>query len=82
MEEFRIKFRGVRGSYPVANKDFLKYGFRDFQPTIEDYILHQSLPLVEVYILLHQSRQLMKGIYTDMSTAGFSRFRLLCLSRH
>ena len=26
MEEFRIKFRGVRGSYPVSNKDFLKYG--------------------------------------------------------
>ncbi len=26
MEEFKIKFRGVRGSYPVANKDFLKYG--------------------------------------------------------
>ena len=26
MSEFRIKFRGVRGSYPVAHKDFLKYG--------------------------------------------------------
>lgn len=26
MDEFRIKFRGVRGSYPLANKDFLKYG--------------------------------------------------------
>lgn len=26
MDEFKIKFRGVRGSYPVANKDFLKYG--------------------------------------------------------
>ena len=26
MEEFKIKFRGVRGSYPVANKEFLKYG--------------------------------------------------------
>ena len=26
MDEFRIKFRGVRGSYPVANKEFLKYG--------------------------------------------------------
>ena len=26
MEEFRIKFRGVRGSYPVASKEFLKYG--------------------------------------------------------
>ncbi len=25
-EEFKIKFRGVRGSYPVPNKDFLKYG--------------------------------------------------------
>lgn len=26
MSEFSLKFRGVRGSYPVANKDFLKYG--------------------------------------------------------
>lgn len=26
MSEFSIKFRGVRGSYPVANKDFLEYG--------------------------------------------------------
>ena len=26
MEEFRIKFRGVRGSYPVPSGDFLKYG--------------------------------------------------------
>ena len=26
MEEFKIKFRGVRGSYPVPNGDFLKYG--------------------------------------------------------
>lgn len=26
MEEFKVKFRGVRGSYPLANKDFLKYG--------------------------------------------------------
>lgn len=25
-DEFRIKFRGVRGSYPLANKDYLKYG--------------------------------------------------------
>ena len=26
MDTFNIKFRGVRGSYPVANKKFLKYG--------------------------------------------------------
>ena len=26
MSEFKIKFRGVRGSYPVANERFLKYG--------------------------------------------------------
>ncbi len=26
MSEFKIKFRGVRGSYPVAKADFLKYG--------------------------------------------------------
>lgn len=26
MSEFNIKFRGVRGSYPVANKKFLNYG--------------------------------------------------------
>ena len=26
MDEFKIKFRGVRGSYPVPDKDFLKYG--------------------------------------------------------
>ena len=26
MGEFNVKFRGVRGSYPVANKDFLQYG--------------------------------------------------------
>ena len=26
MSEFKIKFRGVRGSYPVANEKFLKYG--------------------------------------------------------
>ena len=25
MEEFKIKFRGVRGSYPVPKADFLKY---------------------------------------------------------
>ncbi len=25
-DDFRIKFRGVRGSYPLANKDYLKYG--------------------------------------------------------
>lgn len=25
-DEFKIKFRGVRGSYPIANKDYLKYG--------------------------------------------------------
>lgn len=24
--EFNVKFRGVRGSYPIANKDFLQYG--------------------------------------------------------
>lgn len=26
MGEFVVKFRGVRGSYPIANKNFLKYG--------------------------------------------------------
>ena len=26
IEDFKVKFWGVRGSYPVANKDFLKYG--------------------------------------------------------
>ena len=26
MSEFKVKFRGVRGSYPVANKEFLNYG--------------------------------------------------------
>ncbi len=26
MSEFKVKFRGVRGSFPVANKNFLKYG--------------------------------------------------------
>ena len=26
MDEFRIKFRGVRGSYPVADSNYLKYG--------------------------------------------------------
>ena len=26
MSEFNVKFRGVRGSYPIANKDFLQYG--------------------------------------------------------
>ncbi len=26
MGEFKVKFRGVRGSYPIANKDFLEYG--------------------------------------------------------
>lgn len=26
MSEFKVKFRGVRGSYPVANCDYLKYG--------------------------------------------------------
>jgi phosphoribosyl 1,2-cyclic phosphodiesterase len=26
MSEFKIKFRGVRGSYPVADKNFLEYG--------------------------------------------------------
>ena len=26
MSEFRVKFRGVRGSYPVIDKDFLQYG--------------------------------------------------------
>lgn len=26
MSEFRIKFRGVRGSYPIAKQEFLKYG--------------------------------------------------------
>ena len=24
--DFKVKFWGVRGSYPVVNKDFLKYG--------------------------------------------------------
>jgi len=24
--EFKVKFRGVRGSYPIANNDYLKYG--------------------------------------------------------
>lgn len=24
--EFKVKFRGVRGSYPIANKDYLQYG--------------------------------------------------------
>ena len=24
-DEFKVKFWGVRGSYPVAHKDFLKY---------------------------------------------------------
>ena len=26
MSEFKVKFRGVRGSYPIADKDFLQYG--------------------------------------------------------
>ena len=26
MSEFNVKFRGVRGSYPIANKDFMQYG--------------------------------------------------------
>ena len=26
MSEFKIKFRGVRGSYPVAKKNFLQFG--------------------------------------------------------
>lgn len=26
MSEFSLKFRGVRGSYPIANKDYLQYG--------------------------------------------------------
>lgn len=26
MSEFSIKFRGVRGSYPIANKNFMQYG--------------------------------------------------------
>ena len=26
MGEFSVKFRGVRGSYPIADKDFLQYG--------------------------------------------------------
>lgn len=26
MSNFKVKFRGVRGSYPLANKDYLKYG--------------------------------------------------------
>ena len=26
MSEFKVKFRGVRGSYPVVNKDFMVYG--------------------------------------------------------
>lgn len=26
MSEFSLKFRGVRGSYPIADVDFLKYG--------------------------------------------------------
>ena len=26
MEDFKVKFRGVRGSYPVADKRFLNYG--------------------------------------------------------
>lgn len=25
-DDFKVKFRGVRGSHPVVNKDFLKYG--------------------------------------------------------
>ena len=26
MSEFKVKFRGVRGSHPVADKNFIKYG--------------------------------------------------------
>lgn len=26
MSEFKVKFRGVRGSYPITRKEFLKYG--------------------------------------------------------
>lgn len=26
MNEFKLKFRGIRGSYPLANKKYLKYG--------------------------------------------------------
>ena len=26
MSEFSLKFRGVRGSYPISSKDFLEYG--------------------------------------------------------
>ena len=25
-DNFKVKFRGVRGSYPCANKKFMKYG--------------------------------------------------------
>lgn len=26
MSDFKVKFRGVRGSFPVADKSFLQYG--------------------------------------------------------
>ena len=26
MSEFKVKFRGVRGSFPVADRNFLKFG--------------------------------------------------------
>ena len=26
MSDFKIKFRGVRGSYPIANGNYLQYG--------------------------------------------------------
>ena len=26
MSEFQVKFKGVRGSFPVANKNFMQYG--------------------------------------------------------
>ena len=26
MNEFKVKFRGVRGSYPIADKNYLEYG--------------------------------------------------------
>ena len=36
MDEFKIKFRGVRGSYPVPHKDFLKYGGKQDLPWEEN----------------------------------------------
>ena len=82
MEDFKVKFRGVRGSYPVANKDFLKYvvykgsiainGVSLTVASIENNIF--SVELIPITLREVNLSCLQKGDFVNIETDIFAKY--------